>query len=201
MSRAHSDEQDSPHTLPLCPRRQIRGFRGCGNSGRSRRGSREGLGLGFRTTLFTPVYCAPCRAGGRTVVDDTWCWGRCRGRGRGGLFVLDRTSECDRTALQRRKQRGPTLGIHSGLKSPPPNFDFTAMSSAISLLAVCRENGHRRKKERVERKDCRDRDRTYYWSCRRSSLSFPTSARRMRTSLARALLKSFRYLRNTYPDR
>ena len=35
---------------------------------------------------------------------------------------------------------------------------------------------------------------TYYCSCRRSSRSLPTSWRRMRTSLARALLKSLIYL-------
>ncbi len=42
---------------------------------------------------------------------------------------------------------------------------------------------------------------TYYWSWRRSSLSLPTSARRTRTSPARALLKSLRYLRMTYRAR
>jgi hypothetical protein len=40
----------------------------------------------------------------------------------------------------------------------------------------------------------KERDQTYYWSARRSSRSFPTSASRIRTSPARALLKSFRYL-------
>jgi len=58
-----------------------------------------------------------------------------------------------------------SFGFHSGEYSPPaPCLDLTLMSSAIS-----------------------------YWSWRRSSLNFPTSARRMRTSPARALLKSFKY--------
>jgi len=57
------------------------------------------------------------------------------------------------------------VGAQLGEYSPPaPCFDLTAISSAISN-----------------------------WSCRRSSLSLPTSARRMRTSPASALLKSFKY--------
>lgn len=58
-----------------------------------------------------------------------------------------------------------TCGFQSGEYCPPaPCFDLTAMSSAIS--------------------NC---------SCLRSSLNFPTSARRILTSLASALLKSFKY--------
>lgn len=59
-----------------------------------------------------------------------------------------------------------SFGFQSGAYSPPaPCFDFTAMSSAIS--------------------NC---------NARRSSLSFPTSCSRIRTSDASALLKSFKYL-------
>ena len=80
--------------------------------------------------------------------------------------------------------KGLTFGRHSGEYSPPaPCFDFTLMSSAISLggstfILVLNAEDHR----------------TYYCRARRSSLSFPTSARRIRTSPARALLKSFKYL-------
>lgn len=64
------------------------------------------------------------------------------------------------------KPCGSEGGCHSGEYSPPaPCFDLTLMSSAIS-----------------------------YCSARRSSLSFPTSASRIRTSLASALLKSLIYL-------
>ncbi len=41
---------------------------------------------------------------------------------------------------------------------------------------------------------------TYYWRARLSSLSFPTSASKMRTSLARALLKSLMYLKEQIKD-
>lgn len=58
------------------------------------------------------------------------------------------------------------LGLHSGEYSPPaPCLDLTLMSSAISN-----------------------------WRALRSSLSWPTSASRIRTSPAKALLKSLRYL-------
>jgi len=61
---------------------------------------------------------------------------------------------------------GRYLGRQSGEYSPPALcLALTAISSAISCCSV-----------------------------RRSSRSFPTSWRRMRTSLARALLKSFTYL-------
>lgn len=64
------------------------------------------------------------------------------------------------------KPGGSWGGCHSGEYSPPaPCLDLTLMSSAIS-----------------------------YCSARRSSLSFPTSASRIRTSLASALLKSLIYL-------
>ncbi len=83
-----------------------------------------------------------------------------------------------------------TFGAQSGVNSPPaPCLDFTAMSSAISLVAVARTSG------RPFLGRAQGKEDTYYCSCRRSSLSFPTSARSMRTSLARALLKSFKYLR------
>lgn len=49
-------------------------------------------------------------------------------------------------------------------------------------------------KTKVCLREIGDQMGAYYWRARRSSLSFPTSASRMRTSPARALLKSFRYL-------
>lgn len=79
------------------------------------------------------------------------------------------------------------MGRHSGAYSPPdPCFDLTLMSSAISLAYTISLAG--------TMMITKDGDKAYYWRALRSSRSFPTSASRIRTSPARALLKSFRYL-------
>jgi len=90
---------------------------------------------------------------------------------------------------QYRRVTGPwwwlyyTLGLQSGEYSPPaPCLDFTAISSAISLCMPVRL--------RPSESGCH----TDYCNWRRSSLSFPTSASRILTSLANAFVKSFTYL-------
>lgn len=90
---------------------------------------------------------------------------------------------------QYRRVTGPwwwlyyTLGLQSGEYSPPaPCLDFTAISSAISLSMPVRL--------RPSESGCH----TDYCNWRRSSLSFPTSASRILTSLANAFVKSFTYL-------
>lgn len=91
----------------------------------------------------------------RRCVFDHWGWGLLRSFDRLANTLDVRNNEGERT---------PTGGLHSGWNSPPaPNFDLTAMSSAISLCLH-------------KRNDCRDEISTYYCSCLLSSLSFPISA-------------------------
>ena len=85
-------------------------------------------------------------------------------------------------------------GRQSGAYSPPaPCFDLTTISSAISLddrkrIKWKKDSNHEKMVQgKLERS-------TNYCKARLSSLSFPTSARSIRTSLANALLKSLMYL-------
>lgn len=78
------------------------------------------------------------------------------------------------------------FGFQSGAYSPPaPCFDFTAISSAISLRYGWLFSLIDVQKRETLAHNC---------SARRSSLSLPTSWSRIRTSEASALLKSFKYL-------
>jgi len=87
-----------------------------------------------------------------------------------------------------------TLGRQSGEYSPPALcFALTAINSAISLVDGRVQGSGDYGKVGVFGGE---REGTYCCSARRSSRSFPTSWRRIRTSLASALLKSFRYLQD-----
>ena len=88
-----------------------------------------------------------------------------------------------------------TLGRQSGEYSPPALcLALTAISSAISLETT---GSGGKVGIRLECVRGGGLIWTYCCNARRSSRSFPTSWRRIRTSLASALLKSFKYLQRS----
>ena len=88
-----------------------------------------------------------------------------------------------------------TLGRQSGEYSPPALcLALTAISSAISLETT---GSGGKVGIRLECVGGGGLLWTYCCNARRSSRSFPTSWRRIRTSLASALLKSFKYLQRS----
>lgn len=117
-------------TSPLCPSREVLCRRSLNRRGRrGGRGRRQRFGLLLsRRTL---VDCSPCRRSGSSGLDglDGRGW-RQSGR-RGRLALLGHQLSTFRVTLQGRTWPP----CQSGAYSPPLlYFDFTAMSSEISLV-------------------------------------------------------------------
>lgn len=132
-----------------------------------------------RLPLWAFVHRTPARPclHWRAIFHHGWGHGRRRGCRSFLLQILFNT-------LSNNMQFLFTFGCQFGEYSPPaPCLDLTAMSSPISLVT---------KYEHAEigMRFCG----THYCRALLSSLSLPTSSNRIRTSPARALLKSLIYL-------